>query len=110
MLHPGDKTAFHIMTIGQPGAVWFFAFRELAQLLAQVRISYVLNNARCVVTEDAPYNPYRDMTASVKYDHIVERCMSLLSNDHERQQLASEGARKFEAMPMADILANAIRL
>jgi predicted O-linked N-acetylglucosamine transferase (SPINDLY family) len=74
----------------------------------QARVSYLLNNARCVVTEDSLYNPYREMAVSCKYEELIGRCMSLLANDPERQRLAAEAAKKFETIPMTQILAAAL--
>jgi predicted O-linked N-acetylglucosamine transferase (SPINDLY family) len=75
----------------------------------QVRVSYLLNNGKCVVTEDSQYNPYREMAVSCRYEELVERCLSLLANDAQRERIAAEGARKFEAMPMSQILAAALQ-
>jgi len=77
-------------------------------IFEQVRVSHLLNNGRCVVTEDSPYNPYREMAVTTTYDQIVDRCIELLSNDAERERLAGEGARRFAAMPMQEILSRAI--
>jgi predicted O-linked N-acetylglucosamine transferase (SPINDLY family) len=75
-----------------------------APIFEQVRVSFLLNNGACVVTEDSPYNPYRDMAVTCPYDQIVDRCLVLLSNESERRSLAESGATRFKQMPMTDIL------
>ncbi|HEY8751110.1 MAG TPA: tetratricopeptide repeat protein [Tepidisphaeraceae bacterium] len=80
-----------------------------APIFEQVRVSYLLNNGRCVVTEDSPYNPYRGMAITSNFDHVVDRCLSLLLNDAERQSLAEYGARQFASMPMTAMLSSLLK-
>ena len=77
-------------------------------IFEQVRVSYLLNNGVCVVSEDSPNNPYSQMIASAPYDRLVARCRELLSDDAQRRRVASEGAELFAGRPMTDILAAAI--
>jgi hypothetical protein len=82
--------------------------RYEAPIFEQVRVSYLLNNSRCVVSEDSPYNPYRGMIVTAEYGAMADVCLSLLRDDERRERLVSEGAKRFEAMPMREILARAI--
>jgi hypothetical protein len=77
-------------------------------IFEQVRVSYLLNNGCCVVTEDSPGNPYEDMVASAPYEGLVERCVELLADDSERERIAEEGARRFESVSMTEIVRGAI--
>ena len=79
-----------------------------AAIFEQVRVSYLLNNSRCVVSEDATYNPYREMIATANYDGLVERCLQLIEDGKERDAIARQGAQRFEAMPMTQILKNVL--
>jgi hypothetical protein len=77
-------------------------------IFEQVRVSYLLNNGRCVVSEESPGNPYGQMVVSATYDQLVDVCLQLLADDPRRERVAAEGARQFERLAMTDILARAI--
>jgi hypothetical protein len=77
-------------------------------IFEQVRVSYLVNNGCCVVSEDSPNNPYSHMIATAAYERLVGRCLELLSDDDQRQRLAVEGSRRFEQLPMTEILARAL--
>jgi len=77
-------------------------------IFEQVRVSYLLNNGICVVSEESPNNPYSQMIASASYDRLVARCRELLSDDAQRRRIALEGAERFARLPMTEILARAI--
>jgi hypothetical protein len=77
-------------------------------IFEQVRVSYLLNNGCCVVTEQSPGNLYEGMVASAPYDRLVDRCLALLADDAERERIAAEGARRFESISMTQIVRAAI--
>lgn len=60
-----------------------------------VRVSYLLANHVCVVTEgdtnEPDIQPYLDGMAVTDYDGLVERCVALVKNDTERQVIAQRG-------------------
>jgi hypothetical protein len=70
----------------------------------QVRVSFLLNNAVCVVCEDANYNPYAEILPTVAYDRLVDRCLELLADESGRRQMADDAGRRFSQMPMTEIL------
>jgi hypothetical protein len=70
----------------------------------QVRVSYLLNNSRFIISEPADDNPYGDLVITAPYDQIVEVCRSYLSQPAKRQQRAAEAGKRFTAMPMEEML------
>jgi hypothetical protein len=78
-------------------------------LLEQVRISHLLNNGVCVVSEDAHHNPYADILPTVPYDQLIDRCLQLLADDEARRQLAEDSAQRFSRMPMTEILSKLLK-
>lgn len=80
-----------------------------SNIFEQARVSYLLNNRKCVVSEDSPYNPYKAMVVTAPYDQLAERCLELLANHPERERIAIDGAKLFESMPMTDILSRVIQ-
>ena len=78
-----------------------------------VRVSYLLANAKAVVTEasaDAEMEAgLSDAVLSLPYEQLVEGCRSLLQNDAERQALATRGFQWFAKRKESDILSNALQ-
>ena len=73
-----------------------------------VRVSYLLNNARCVVSEEAGDNPYPGAIATAPYYELGELCQRLTGDAQERDRIARQGAQIFRAMPMTEILKQAL--
>ncbi|MDE3038674.1 MAG: hypothetical protein KGJ21_09540, partial [Pseudomonadota bacterium] len=85
-----------------------------AQVFEIIRVSYLLANRACVVSEtgqDAELEaPLRDGVAFAPYDKLTDTCLALLSNDTERTRLAGAGFAKFSAMPQTPMLRVALSL
>jgi hypothetical protein len=75
-----------------------------SQLAEQVRVSYLLNNAKCVVSEQSDSDPLAEWCAVAPYDRLVETCLNLLANPQEREQLIALAREGFRSRPMADYL------
>ena len=50
-----------------------------AKIAEQVRISYPLNNRRCVVTEESMPNPLSQFCVAASYERLVETCLALVA-------------------------------
>ena len=74
------------------------------QILEQVRISYLLNNRRFVLSEAAPDNPYGDALATAPHGEVVATCLHYLAHPEERRRLAAEGYECLRRRPMAESL------
>jgi hypothetical protein len=79
-----------------------------ADRFEQVRVSYLLNNGRCVVSEDSPDNPYPGMFAATTPQLLAPTCMEYLADEHRRHELAQRGASLFRAMRMEELLRKVI--
>ncbi|HMD54486.1 MAG TPA: hypothetical protein VKJ65_08060, partial [Phycisphaerae bacterium] len=75
-----------------------------SMIMEQVRVSYLLNNACCVVSEDSPNNPFPDMIAAVPYEQITQTCLSYLRDAAAREDLAQRGMKLFRQRPMVEYL------
>ncbi len=86
--------------------VHFYAVR----IFEAVRISYLLNNGCCVVTEESPVNPYpRVELCSVPYENLVETCTNLLANPAAIQDTARQAFEGFRTYyPMQRFVQKAI--
>lgn len=77
-----------------------------------VRVSYLLANAVCVVSErgsdPAAEAAFSDGVAFADYSELVDRCVALVGDPAARQALATRGQQQFMRMPMAPGLAAAI--
>ena len=70
-----------------------------------VRVSYLLANAKAVVSEDAPdMGCLREALAVFPYEGLVEGCMRLVRDAEERALLGARGYRMFSARQQARIL------
>jgi len=70
-----------------------------------VRVSYLLANAKAVVSEESPdMGALRDAVAVFPYEGLVEGCLALIANDAERRALEARGFRLFSARSQARIL------
>jgi hypothetical protein len=75
-----------------------------AQVLEQVRISYLLNNRCFVVSEESRDNPYAGGIVTAPYDQLVDTCLRYLALPAERERIAAAGFTLFEKNKMVDIL------
>jgi hypothetical protein len=80
-----------------------------SNIFEQARVSYLLNNGKCVVSEESPYNPYDGMVVTAPYGRLVERCLELLSDEDKRRRIAEEGEKRFHSMPMTETLSRVIQ-
>jgi len=73
-----------------------------------VRISYLLANRVCVLTEgdieDPDLDPFIGGLAVEPYDDLVERCKELLADQAEREQIAENGYNAMRARSQAAML------
>jgi hypothetical protein len=83
-----------------------------AKVFEIVRVSYLLANRMCVVSETGAdpllENQFRDGVAFAAADELAETCQRLLRNPDARRHLQDEGFRIFSAMPQSDFLRTAI--
>lgn len=84
-----------------------------AQVLEIVRISYLLANRICVVSEsgkdEALEAPLREGVAFADYEYLVETCVALLADDERRARLAETGFQAFSAMDQTAMLERALK-
>lgn len=78
--------------------------------LEQVRLSYLLNNKRFVVSEFPDMNPYGDGVVFCNYSDITEVCARFLKPEmkSERQRIAEIGYASLKNIPMASSIASAL--
>jgi O-methyltransferase/8-demethyl-8-(2,3-dimethoxy-alpha-L-rhamnosyl)tetracenomycin-C 4'-O-methyltransferase len=70
-----------------------------------VRVSYLLANAKAVVSEDAPdLGPLRDAVAVFAYDELIDGCVRLVSDQAARRELEGRSFRLFSARSQSRIL------
>jgi 2-polyprenyl-3-methyl-5-hydroxy-6-metoxy-1,4-benzoquinol methylase len=83
-----------------------------ARVFEIVRTSYLLANGRLVLSERgaSPEDeaPFETGVAFASYDQLVPRCLALLKNADERQQIAANGQRLMEARPETSYLQPAL--
>jgi len=83
-----------------------------AHIFEMVRVSYLLANRKCVVSEtglDAQMEaPVRDGVAFVDYDKLVPTCQFLLSDGEARRRYADRGYECFRALPQVPMLQHAL--
>ncbi|MDE2437529.1 MAG: methyltransferase domain-containing protein, partial [Sphingomonadales bacterium] len=73
-----------------------------------VRVSYLLANGACVVSEagnDAMEQDYADVVAFAPYDGLVARCRELLADPQARAALADRGRELMRSLPQEAFLA-----
>lgn len=69
-----------------------------------VRVRYLLNNARFVISENSMDNPYTDMVVASDYDRLVETTLDFLNRPDDRRQIAQSGHDAFARQPMVENL------
>ncbi len=84
-----------------------------ARILEVVRISYLLANAKAVVTELCPDTEMEqglaDSVLGCSYDSVVQGCLSLLRDEAARRKLEARGFQWFSQRKESQILSNAIQ-
>jgi Macrocin-O-methyltransferase (TylF) len=81
-----------------------------AQLFEIVRVSYLLTNAKAVVTEPSPdLGDLKDAVAVFPTEGLVEGCLDLLRDDEKRRELESSGFAQFSQRSAAQRISRALR-
>jgi hypothetical protein len=80
-----------------------------AQPMEQVRLSYLLNNRCCVLSENATPNPYEGAILTAGYHNLVECCRELLACPATLDRIAQQGFEFFRRRKMVDALAQAMQ-
>jgi hypothetical protein len=83
-----------------------------ARLFEIVRVSYLLANKKCVVSETgsdiAFERQFESGVAFAPYAALAETCVRLLQNPAERGVVAEAGFNRFKAMPQTEYLKQAL--
>jgi hypothetical protein len=83
-----------------------------ARVFEIVRVSFLLGNGRCVVSERgaAPEEeaPFADGVAFAEYPDLARTCLRLLDDPQERARLAQAGQRIMESRPETAFLGPAL--
>jgi hypothetical protein len=83
-----------------------------AKVFEIVRVSYLLANRVCVVSETGAdpelENKFKDGVAFADVDELAETCQRLLGNPDARRMLQDEGFRIISALPQRDFLQAAL--
>jgi hypothetical protein len=79
--------------------------------LEQLRISYLLNNERFVISESSSENPFGDGVIFCHYEDIVTQCKLYLRNgmEAERRRIAKAGYDAIKKIPMTTCIAEAVQ-
>jgi acetyltransferase-like isoleucine patch superfamily enzyme/SAM-dependent methyltransferase len=84
-----------------------------AQIFEIVRVCYLLDNHKFVLSESSLNDPeaesFKDGVAFVAYDQIVEACLGFLQNPQERQRIAKEGFQLMTQRPETAFLQEALQ-
>jgi SAM-dependent methyltransferase len=84
-----------------------------AKIFEIVRVSYLLANAKAVVTELCPDTEVEkglaDSVVGCSYDSLVESCLSLLRNEQELRQLEARGFQWFSQRKESEILSKVLQ-
>jgi hypothetical protein len=83
-----------------------------ARLFEMVRVSYLLANRKCVVSETGADTAFeREFGSGIAfapYAALAETCMRLLQNPAARREVADAGFERFKAMPQTEYLRRAL--
>ncbi len=83
-----------------------------AQVFEIVRVSYLLANRKCVVSEsgydEALEAQLKAGVAFAPYDDLADTCLQLLDNASERARLAAAGFERFSSMSQVPLLKRAL--
>lgn len=78
-----------------------------------VRVSYLLANRVCVLTEgnmeDPDLQPFVAGLAIEPYDKMIERCHKLIADADERDTIAAKGFAAMQSRPQADMLMSVMK-
>ncbi len=81
---------------------------QTARLFEIVRVSYLLANGRCVLSEDGNdpglEAPYRDGVTFVPYDQLIGATLNLLADEPARRLRATAGRQALLARPQSGFL------
>jgi hypothetical protein len=82
-----------------------------SKIFEAVRISYLLNNRCCVVSEESPLYPYNGVDIPMyKYENIVEECRILLNNKEKIERLRNSSYLEFrQKYPMTQFLKHSLQ-
>lgn len=75
-----------------------------AQIIEQVRLSYLLSNECFVVTEESAPGPMAEGVVAGAYDDLPELCLRYLEDAAARREKAARALRWMEQRPMAEFL------
>lgn len=85
-----------------------------AKVFEIVRVSYLLANRKCVVSErgcrSEEESPFEQGVAFSDYDGLVETCIALLHDADRRKQIAAAGFAAISSRPQSEFLRPAIDL
>jgi hypothetical protein len=83
-----------------------------ARLFEIVRVSYLLANRKCVVSETGADTAFEKRfepgIAFAPYDKLAETCVRLLQNPAVRRELAEAGFERIKALPQTEYLRRAL--
>ncbi len=81
-----------------------------AKIFEAVRVSYLLNNACCVVSEESEVYPYPGVDIPlVPYDRVAQTCLSLLGAKGGARETGERNYREFKAkIPMTVLIRNVL--
>jgi hypothetical protein len=83
-----------------------------SQVFEIVRVSYLLANSKCVVSESGQDDwleaPLRDGIAFTTYEGLTETCLRLLEQPRERARLAATGFERFCGLSQVPMLSRAL--
>lgn len=79
-----------------------------AQVMEQVRLSYLLNNRCFVVSESSPVNPFGESIVTAAWEDLVPCVLDWLARPDDRQHTAERGYRMFQSRPMSEFLRRVI--
>ena len=71
-----------------------------AGVAEQPRVSYLLNNRRCIVSETSKADPFAPLCRTVPYENLVEACLDLIRDPAARETLKSTAWEEFSQQPM----------
>jgi hypothetical protein len=67
------------------------------KIFEAVRVSYLLNNRCCVVSEESSVYPYAGVTIPlVPYDSLVDKCLDILDKDDAYKSIGEASYREFK--------------
>ena len=69
----------------------------------QVRVSYLLNNRRCVVSKASQWDLLSDLCVTAPYHDLARACIETV-NDPRRLEIAHAAFEAFRQRPMAEYL------